>query len=31
VVLGVVFGEKVAGDIGQAGCTGLFAFAGYVE
>jgi hypothetical protein len=31
VVLGVVFGEKIAGDIRQAGCTGLFAFAGYVE
>lgn len=31
VVIEVVLLEKVAGDIGQAGCTGLFAFAGYVE
>jgi hypothetical protein len=31
VAVGVVFGEKVAGDIGQARYTGLFAFAGDVE
>lgn len=31
VVLGVIGGEKVAGDVRQAGCTGLFPFAGYIE